>query len=247
MAIPQPQRSSTEWSNSGGFDFGKLRFWSITYWLIAINIAVYVADLLSGGLLSYLGEFSVATAIFRGQAWRFITCMFLHGGPLHLFFNMLALYFFGLIVENRLGRRRYLAFYLICGICGDLFYLALYRLRFLDAAADQGMIGASAAVFGVLVGAMYIAPGILVRLLFPPITLRLRTMALLFIALAVLIILSRGPNAGGEAAHLGGALGGWLLITNPRWLNVFDREARKKSRFWRPGDPNTSFFRQEEK
>jgi membrane associated rhomboid family serine protease len=248
MGIPQPQRSSG-WSggggSGGGFNFGQMRQWSLTYWLIAINIAVFVADMASGGRLTDWGAFTISDGVFRGQVWRFVTCMFLHAGLFHIFFNMLALYYFGGFVEARFGRKRYLAYYLICGICGVLSYMALYRLRFLDTTADTGMVGASAAIYGVLIGVVYLAPGVVVRLLLPPVAMRIRTMALLFIGLAVVIILTRGPNAGGEAAHLGGALGGWLLITNPRWLNIFDRQTRKPSRFWRPGDPGSKFFREE--
>jgi membrane associated rhomboid family serine protease len=224
-----------------------MRHWSLTYWLIAINVIAFAADLFSGGVLSEWGAFTISDGVFRGQAWRFVTCMFLHAGAFHLFFNMLALYYFGGFVEAKFGRKRYLAYYLICGICGVLFYMAMYRLRFLDTDARAGMVGASAAVYGVLIGVVYLAPGMVVRLIFPPIAMRIRTMALLFIALAVAIILTRGPNAGGEAAHLGGALGGWILITNPRWLNVFDREKRNKtSRFWRPGDPTSKFFKEDQ-
>jgi membrane associated rhomboid family serine protease len=221
-----------------------MRYWSLTYWLIAINVAAFAADLFGGGLLTEWGAFTIRDGVFGGQVWRFVTCMFLHAGAFHLFFNMLALYYFGGFVEARFGPRRYLAYYLICGICGVLCYMALYRLRFVETDARAGMVGASAAIYGVLIGVVHLAPGMVVRLLFPPIAMRIRTMALLFIALAVAIILTRGPNAGGEAAHLGGALGGWLLITNPRWLNLFDREKRKASRFWRPGDPASKFFRQ---
>jgi membrane associated rhomboid family serine protease len=220
-----------------------VRFWTVTHWVIAINVAIYLIDLLSTGLIEAWGGFSVGDAIFRGQVWRFVTFQFLHGGPGHLFFNMLALYYFGQAVENRLGGKRFVAFYLICGVCGALFYLVLYRLRFIPAEPDAMMIGASGNVFGVLVGTMHIAPGMMVRLIFPPIVLRIRTLALLFLAMAVLIILGRGPNAGGEAAHIGGALGGWLLITNHSWLDAFDRVHRNRKRFWRPGDPASSFFR----
>jgi membrane associated rhomboid family serine protease len=244
MGIPQPRRS-TGWSDSAGFDFGRMRYWSLTYWLIAINVVVFAVDVFGGGLLSNWGAFTIQDGLFRGQVWRFVTCMFLHATPGHLFFNMLGLYFFGGIVEGRLGRKRYLAFYVICGICGVLFYMALWRLRFLVGPASVGLVGASAAIFGVLIGVLYVAPGMVVRLLLPPVALTMRTFALLYIVLAVAVVLLRGPNAGGEAAHLGGALGGWILITNPRWLNAFDREKRKASRFWRPGDPASKFFKEE--
>jgi membrane associated rhomboid family serine protease len=106
------------------------------------------------------------------------------------------------------------------------------------------MIGASAGVFGVLVATVKFAPSMLVRLIFPPVVLRVSTVAWIFIAIAVAVIVARGPNAGGEAAHLGGAIVGWLLASNHAWLNAFDREKRGK-RFWRPGDPADNFFRKD--
>jgi membrane associated rhomboid family serine protease len=107
------------------------------------------------------------------------------------------------------------------------------------------MIGASAGVFGVLIAAVKIAPNMTVRMIFPPVSLRMTTLAWIFIGFAVLTIISKGQNAGGEAAHLGGAFVGWLLMSNHGWLNVFDRKRRGK-RFWRPGDPAEKFFRRED-
>jgi membrane associated rhomboid family serine protease len=83
-----------------------------------------------------------------------------------------------------------------------------------------------------------------VRLLFPPILLRMQTLAWIFIGFAVLAIVAKGANAGGEAAHLGGAFAGWLLASNHHWLNIFDRKHRHR-RFWRPGDPAEDFFRRD--
>ena len=243
MALPQPQRRYDNSSYGGGFTVGRLRLWTVNSWLIAIAVGFYLIDELSAGLLMQWGSFSLDTAIFHGQIWRFLTFQFLHWDPMHLLFNMLALYFFGPIIEARLGPKRYLAFYLICGICGALFYLALGRLGFVDT-VHGGLAGASAGIFGVLVAIMNVEPHMLVRLLLPPVLMKIRTLALIFLALAVVIILSHGPNAGGEAAHLGGAFAGWILINNVHWLNVFDR-TRRGQRFWRPGDPAANFFRKD--
>jgi len=244
MAFPQPQRrSSFNPTLGGGLDFRMWRLWPLTYWIIAANIAAFLGQILSAGLLTDLGEFSITSAIFHYQFWRFITFQFLHGGIWHLALNLFALYFFGPIVESRLGTKRFLAFYLICGICGALAYLLLWRLGFLEHASDQGMLGASAGIFGVLVAVVHISPGMAVQLVFPPIYMRIRTLAIIFIGFAVVTILSRGANAGGEAAHIGGALAGWILIKNHHWLNVFDKTYRRRQRFWRPGDPASNFFR----
>jgi membrane associated rhomboid family serine protease len=99
-------------------------------------------------------------------------------------------------------------------------------------------------VFGILVAVMVIAPHTTVQLLLPPVLVRIRTVAMIFIGMAVVTILAKGPNAGGEAAHLGGAVAGWILIANPNWLNFLDRSKRRQ-RFWRPGDPASNFFRED--
>lgn len=207
--------------------FGRLSAWSITTWLIVINVSVFLLDgILAApgyiGPLFYWGYFSAATAIYDLQIWRFLTFQFLHGGLGHLFFNMLALYFFGPMIESYLGRRRFLAFYLLCGVAGALTYLLLWWLHILIAYAWVPLVGASAGIFGILVASAKLAPDTQVMLLFPPIPLRLRTMALILLGIAAATIVLGGPNAGGQAAHLGGALLGLALIVNPRWLNVFD-------------------------
>ena len=245
MGIPQPQMRGDGFGDRGGrFDMRRMRLWPVTYWLIVVNVVVFLAQLTSGDAITAWGEFSVARAIRGWELWRFLTFQFLHGSLWHLLFNMIALYWFGTAVETRLGGKRYLAFYLISGVCGAGAYLVLWKLGFLDRDEHVGLIGASAGIFGILVAVINLAPGMMVRLLFPPILIRVRTLALLFIALAVLTILMKGDNAGGEASHIGGALGGWLMIANVNWLNLFDRSKRRR-RFWRPGDPAGNFFRED--
>jgi membrane associated rhomboid family serine protease len=245
MAIPQPKLRYDDSGDGGsGFQMRHLRFWPLTYWLIAINAVVFFIQMACNGTVTEWGEFAPIKIVHGLQFWRFLSFQFLHGSIWHLLFNMLALYYFGVIVESRLGRRRYLAFYLICGICGALFYLLLWRLDFLSASAGEAMLGASAGIFGVLIGVVHVAPHMAIRMLFPPIILRIRTLALIFIGIAALTILAKGQNAGGEAAHIGGALAGWVLIKNVDLLNLFDRK-RKQRRFWRPGDPASNFFRED--
>ena len=221
----------------------RTRDWSITTWLIAINVAVYLIGLFFPFVDDW-GNFSAATALYRGQVWRCITYQFLHFGPMHLFVNMLGLYFFGPMVERALGKPRFLAFYLLCGCAGAAGYLLLWKLGVLIYSADSELIGASAAIFGVMMAAARIDPHSIVSV-FGVIPMRLRTMVWGFLALAVLVVLQRGANAGGEASHLGGAAAGWLLMRNRRWLNVFDRSRRGRHRFWRPGDPAENFFRRD--
>lgn len=202
---------------------GAMRMWSVTTWLIVINIAVYVVDRVSDGLLANWGYFSAAAAIDNLQLWRFITFQFLHANISHIFFNMLALYFFGPMIEGYLGSRRYLAFYLLCGMAGAVMYLLLWGLGVLHEGAQTPLIGASAGIFGILVAAARIAPNTTVMLLFPPIPIKLKVLAWVMLGIAVVVVFSNGSNAGGEAAHLGGAALGAVLIMQPQWLNAFSR------------------------
>ncbi len=231
----QPRRSTR---------FGGMSMWSVTTWLIAINVAVFLINGAvqqtvvdnDGYVLGRIhpindlyGYFSVATAVFHLQIWRFITFQFLHANFNHILFNMISLFFFGPIVESYLGSRRYLAFYLLCGIAGPAMYVVLWALGFLIHDPRVPLVGASAGIFGVLIAAAQIAPNATV-LIYGIIPMRLRMMAMLLLAVAVYTTFTNGTNAGGEAAHLGGAAAGFLLIKNPRLLNFLDFRKRSRMR-----------------
>lgn len=167
------------------------------------------------------------------EFWRFVGYMFLHADVTHLLFNMIGLCFFGSIVENFLGGKRYLAFYLLCGIFGALLFMLL-NIGGLLAREHLGsvppgllpnspfapLIGASAGVFGVIFAAAYLMPTATVYL-FGVIPMQLRTLAFGLVAFAVVTVLMKGNNAGGEAAHLGGAIAGAWFIRRPHQLHGF--------------------------
>lgn len=171
------------------------------------------------GPIDRWGYFSVDTAVAGLQVWRWITFQFLHAGIGHLLGNMIGLYFFGPVIEDFLGRRRFLAFYLLCGIAGPVIYLVFALMGILQTSPITPLIGASAGVFGILLAAAQVAPRAQVMLLFPPIPMQLRTLAYVLLAIAAYMVFTQGRNAGGEAAHLGGAALGFFLIHNPRYLN----------------------------
>lgn len=178
--------------------------------------------------------FSTQRGFLSLEVWRLIGFQFLHGDLMHLMFNMIALYFFGPLIERHLGSKRYLAFYLLCGICGALLYTVLNLLGIvaqimgmdgnipglLFNAPTTPLIGASAGVFGVLMAGAYIAPKATV-LLFFILPMQLRTLAYALVVVAFVSLFLGTRNAGGEAGHLGGALAGWYLIRNPRHLHGF--------------------------
>lgn len=211
---------------------------SVTAWLIGINVAVYLLDQLfwklgivgiihdQSGPLQYgapirtLGFFSFHLAIVQLELWRFITFQFLHANFTHLLFNMFGLFFFGPLIESYLGRSRFLAFYLLCGIGGPVAYVLLWMTNFLNS-ADAPLVGASAGIFGILIAASQIAPEATV-LLYGIIPMKLRTLAWLLLGISVFTVLRYGEaglkNSGGEAAHLGGAAVGYILIHNAQHL-----------------------------
>lgn len=251
MALAERAYSREPSGNRGGFSYRPVRQWSITTWLIVINVAVFLVDPITGrrrggaGIFETYGYFSAATAVYGLQLWRFITSQFLHANITHIAFNMLTLYFFGPVLEAYLGRWRFLAFYLLSGIGGGIGYLLLLAAHVLRGGPYTELIGASAAIFGVLVGVAVTAPNLRVMLIIPPIPMRMKTLAWIFIAIAVVTIIMQGSNAGGQAAHLGGAGVGFLLIKNVGWLNWFDpqRWKRRRNQFWKPGDSADRFFR----
>jgi len=225
-------------------EFGHFSTWSVTTWLIVINVAVFLIDPLvmhatQGDFsLFQIGAFRADGAIRHLQLWRFITFQFLHAGIYHILYNMLGLYVFGPIVESVLGSRRYLAFYLLCGIAGAFSYIALGshitmpqipNLPAMD--FEPGLIGASAGIFGLLVAAAVIAPE--VRIIVFIVTMSIRTAAILAMLIAVYTVLTSGSNFGGEAAHLGGGVLGYILIKNIHWLN-FAEPRRRESMYIGP-------------
>ena len=210
----------------GGGSFGGMSGQSVATWLIIVNFGVFVLNGILGGAIrgSALapvnwGNFNIPQAIYGGQIWRFLTYQFNHANFLHFFFNMIGLFFFGPMLERSWGPRRFLAFYLLCGSAGAGLAAAFSLLPALGVfGPNSELIGASGAVFGILVACAVLFPRQRVQLLFPPIPMTMRTMALVFLGISVASILAGSANAGGEAAHLGGAALGFLLATNPGLL-----------------------------
>lgn len=177
-----------------------------------------------------IGHFSTGKGFFSLEVWRLLTFQFLHGSLTHLLFNMIGLFFFGALVERYFqSPRRYLAFYLICGIAGAVLYLLLNLLGEgfglnlpLVLAGDwyTPLIGASAGVFGILMASAYVA-GNATMLVMAIIPMKISTGAYLLTAIAAFNLITGGSNAGGDAAHIGGAIAGFYFIRRPHLLNEF--------------------------
>ncbi|MFM2055829.1 MAG: hypothetical protein RLY71_214 [Pseudomonadota bacterium] len=139
--------------------------------------------------------------------WQLVSYAFLHGDMLHLFFNMLGLWMFGAEIEQIWGRQRYLQFLLASVLTGALGQLLIAPL--LGAAGPT--LGASGGLFGLLLAFGMMFPDRIIMPLFPPIPMKAKIFVAVFGGLELLFGLTGG---GGVAhfAHLGGMLGGWLMI-----------------------------------
>ncbi len=237
MSMPSPMPSDPRQRRLPA----RMRRWSVVQWIILINVVLYVADELGRRRLMAFGAFSMHE-VRSFQVWRMVFSLFLHWDRMHILVNMLFLWYFGPPMEARLGRLKFIVFYFLCGLSGELSYIVLARLHVLDVTVYTRLAGASAAVLGVMVGLAWLEPHRRVNLLLIPTAIPIRVMVAVFLGLALLTILSFGTNAGGEAAHLGGFFAGYLLARFPRVLGAFD-PPKKPSRFWRPGDPSRPFLR----
>jgi membrane associated rhomboid family serine protease len=232
--------------------FGSFSPVSVTTWLIVINVLVFVVDAVLANqalrhhygdvgreYLRYLGikatgpferwgYFSVDLGVRHLQLWRALSYQFLHANFQHIFFNMLGLFLFGPIVESYLGARRYLAFYLLCGCSGALFYALMYYAGVLGGVGVP-MVGASAAIYGVLVAAALCAPDTTVMLWWPPMRVPLNYLAIFMTVLAAYSAFNNGANAGGEMAHLGGAALAFVLVRYDFRFNPFSLGAPRRA------------------
>jgi len=169
------------------------------------------------------------------QFWRFVGYGLLHVNLIHLVFNMVGLWVFGAIVEQAFGRLRFFALFTLSVVVGALLYFLLNVGGLAVLGATGGdfivpgllfnnpylpLIGASAGVYGVILAAAWLRPDedILLFYVFP---IPLRYFALAIIGIAILTLIQNGNNAGGEAAHLGGAIAGWWIAQRPHLLDDF--------------------------
>lgn len=197
--------------------------------LLISNLGLYFADVLFFDFaIRDLGAFSIGDAIYKMKIWEFVTFQFIHGSVGHVLANSIALFFFGPFAERALGSLKFLVYYLTCGAGGAVLFVVLARMGILPALSmETSLVGASAGIYGIMIAVAVLAPQMRVALLFPPITLTIRNLALSVIAIAVgVIVFGIGDNEGGEAGHLGGAVVGYLLI---RMVPAFGFEMRRRA------------------
>lgn len=203
----------------------------VTQALLLANVGVFLLQLLTGNRIAAdLALWPLNSgAAFGPDAgvgfapWQLVTYSFLHGGFAHLFFNMFALYMFGSELERVFGQRRYLSFYFVCVLTAAVTQLVVAAWA---GGPPYPTVGASGGVFGLLLAFGMYFPRRMIVLIFPPIPMP----AWLFVTLYGLLELYlgiTGTQAGvAHFAHLGGMLGGWLMLRYWRGLPPFGRGRR---------------------
>ena len=181
----------------------------VTRNLLIANIAVFLLQQVIGDpILQYFALWPLGSGLF--EVWQIVTSAFLHGGITHILFNMIALYMFGGAIERTLGAREFIIYYFVCAVVASLLQLAV--LWFFPPAQYGPTLGASGAIFGLLLAFGMLYPHEKVMLMFLPIPMP----AWLFVTGYAVVELTMGVGGfePGVAhfAHLGGMLGGIVLI-----------------------------------
>ena len=191
--------------------------------IIANCVALLATELLPFGddLLTRFALFNAESPLFH--SYQVFTYMFLHGGVSHLFFNMFALWMFGRTLEYELGSQRFFTYYMVCGVGAALIQLGVSYAEFVHTVDSSGMyaatrllaiptVGASGAVFGLLLAFGVLHPNNRIMLMFPPVVLKAKWFVLIY-GLVELLFGMSGYQAGvAHFAHLGGMIWGFGLL-----------------------------------
>ena len=165
-------------------------------------------------LVEHLGLFNPESPLFY---------MFLHGDFWHLFFNMFALWMFGRTLEHALGSQRFLTYFMACGIGAALLQMGVGWLEYRHVAAEYGTfaahallriptVGASGAVFGLLLAFGVLYPNAVILLMFPPIPMKAKWFVVVYGLIELFLGVSGGQPGVAHFAHVGGMLWGLLLL-----------------------------------
>jgi membrane associated rhomboid family serine protease len=187
--------------------------------LIIVNVIVFFA--VYSPLGNYLPNFAVHWVKDpRFEPYQVITHMFMHASTTHLFFNMFALYVFGPMVERYAGARRFLILYFVAGMGSILAHMAImvYQYSMHGVQVFPPAVGASGAIMGILVSFAVLYPNVRLMLLFPPIPIKAKYLAMAYVAIDLFSGIS-GANTGiANWAHLGGAITGFIVTS--LWIKV---------------------------
>ena len=213
---------------------------TVTRNLIIINVIVFIATLINENfMVTTFAMFYPASQYFH--SWQILTHMFMHGGFWHILFNMYTLWMFGSVLERMIGEKKFLIFYFVCGLGAVALHTGVEYLQaqgYMAAMAEGSataaqsyaalkmtpVLGASGAIYGVIIGYAMLFPESRLTLLFPPVTLSAKWMVVIFAVAELLFGITGSVVSIAHFAHLGGMLFGWLLIKYWRKKGtLFDR------------------------
>jgi len=178
----------------------------VTRALILMNVVAFLGEAMLGDAL--IGPLALWPLGPQFMPWQVITYAFLHGGMAHLAFNMLGVFMFGSDLERVWGPRRYLAFYLVSAVAA-----AITQLLFAGASGTFApTIGASGAVFGLLLGFAMVFPRRIIVPLIPPIPMRAPIFVAIYGVLELILGVTGTQEGVAHFAHLGGMVGGYLML-----------------------------------
>ncbi len=193
--------------------------------IIANCIMLLATSLLPFGdqIVAYLALFNPKSPLFH--SFQVVSYMFLHGGLEHLFFNMFALWMFGRTLEREIGSQRFLTYYLVCGIGAALLQLLVAWVEYGYVVEAYGVmnprsiallqvptVGASGAVFGLLLAFGVMHPNATIMLMIPPIPMKAKWFVLIYGLIELFFGVSGYQQGVAHFAHLGGMLWGFLLL-----------------------------------
>jgi membrane associated rhomboid family serine protease len=174
--------------------------------LLIINLLAFVA-LSTPMVAEYLFTYGALWPIGSGRfgVWQLVSYMFLHASFGHIFFNLFALWMFGQAIENFWGTNRFVIYYFLTGIGAAL-------LHMLIGGGGAPTLGASGAVYGILLAFGMMFPNRPIMLLIPPIPIKAKYFVAIFGAIELISGLTRANSGVAHFAHLGGMLVGFILI-----------------------------------
>lgn len=186
----------------------------VTKNLIITNLLVFVATWINENfIIANFALFYPASPFFR--IWQPLTHMFVHGGFWHLFFNMYALFIFGSVVEQIIGEKKFLTLYFVCGLGAAALHIGVQALF---GGSSIPCVGASGAIYGIIMAYAMLFPNAQLTLLFPPVTLSAKKMVLIFLGIEIVAgVFGSGQllnvsDGIAHFAHIGGMLFAFLLI-----------------------------------
>ncbi len=195
----------------------------ITQALLLLNVALFCLDYVSGQALSFwLGLWPLQSPQF--MPWQVVSYAFMHGSMAHLFFNMMGLWMFGSELEQLWGRDRFIRFY-----AASVLSAAATQLLMSAALGWQApTVGASGGLFGLLLAYGMLFPDRIIMPLFPPIPMKAKFFVGIYGAVELYMGVTGSQSGVAHFAHLGGMLGGWLMIRYWRGQSPFSGGPRKR-------------------